>query len=269
MAAPNVAFPRPLVIGSKGKDVIAVKRALSRAGYMKWGVFTPTWGEFARNATHAFQSDHGLKKAGYGPKTHEKLRTTHRAGSKTEWAFGAYEVEIMHEVFLKLHANPETKIRTAIVQMWRYLYMNRAYIGYSQHRPFPLLHLGDVIKGKSYAWDCSGNFEIGHFAAGAKCPSVSGGRRLTWAEGGVGYTGTIMAGGRKCTKDELKAGDAVLYGFTTSPTPAFPYGSPTHVAGWEGDAYDSVFSLGHYPMVHTNYRYRHDINCYVTFDVTP
>jgi hypothetical protein len=236
---------------------------------MQWGKFTPTWGENARRATHDFQKAKKIPLAGFGPRTFEALRTTHRKGSKTDWAFDDYAVELEREEYAKLHVNPEVKIRNGIIQMARYLYAWRFYYGYDMVRPFPLLTLGSQIAGKRYRWDCSGNLIICHYAGGAKNPNVVGGRRLTWAAGGEGYTGSLMAGGRKCNRGELKPGDAVMYGFTRRPNAAFAYGDPTHVAIWEGDGYGNVFTFGSYPDHHCNYNYRTDINCYVTFDVTP
>ena len=45
---------------ARGVDVLAVKRALSRAGYLRWGNFTPLWGEFAAKAAKKFQQDNGI-----------------------------------------------------------------------------------------------------------------------------------------------------------------------------------------------------------------
>lgn len=268
MAAPIVPLPRNLILGTKGRDVIAVKRALSRAGYIKWGDFTPVWGTYARTALHNFQKDHGLKPAGYGVKTHNALRNTHRKGYTKQWAFGAYEIEIMHEVYEQLHVSPTVKIRSKIIQMARYLYGYRYSIGYAQVRPFPLLHLGATITGKGYRWDCSGNVTICYYAAGAKNPNRIGGVQ-SWHSGGEGYTGTLLYGGHKCDRLDLQPGDLVFYGFSRVDNAAFNIGDPTHVAIWEGDSAQDVYSFGSYPMRHAYYRYRHDVNCYVTYDITP
>lgn len=262
MAHPSTPLARPLYLGTKGKDVVAVKRSLSRAGYMQWGSFTEVYGEHARVAVHDFQKDHGLAPAGYGQRTHNALLAAHRKGS-SEWAWDSYSITLMHEEYVLLHISPEERIRKQGIQMLRYLYEHSLVTAYSQARPYPLIHLGDPVPRRL---DCSGLAGLSHYAAGARNPNVQGGYRLPW--NGEGYTGTLLNGGTRTTKDRLKPLDFVFYGFTTRVTDAFPYGSPTHVAIWEGEG-DNVFSMGSYPMRHTYYRYRHDINCYVTYDVVP
>ncbi len=67
-------FGRVLRAGMRGPDVLAMKRALSRAGYGRWTAFTPLFGPFTVTLLKRFQKDHGLRSDGvYGPKTHEKL----------------------------------------------------------------------------------------------------------------------------------------------------------------------------------------------------
>jgi hypothetical protein len=69
-----IAFHRVLKPGFRGRDVIAVKRALSRAGYLKWGKFTPIFGPFAKKALIKFQARSGIPATGqYDGKTHAKL----------------------------------------------------------------------------------------------------------------------------------------------------------------------------------------------------
>jgi cell wall-associated NlpC family hydrolase len=264
MAAPIVPLPRNLMLGSKGLDVIAVKRALSHAGFMQWGQFTPTYGEGARRAVHAFQKAHGIPYAGYGEKTHYALRHAHVKGS-TKFAFQKYEITIMQDVYEQIHVSPETRIRNKIIQMAQYIYAHRMATLYSQARPFPLLHIGDP---PPHHLDCSGFFTLCHYAAGAKNPNIEGGVRLGWD--GEGYTGTLQAGGERVPSvSYLRPGDAIFYGFTVHTSPAFAYGAPTHVAVFEGNAEQDVFSMGGYPLRHSYYRYWNAINSYYTFDVTP
>ena len=263
MSAPSVVLARSLYLGTNGIDVVAVKRALSRAGYMQWGTFTETWGENARNANHAFQKAHHIPLAGYGPITHHTLLNTRRKGSKTEWAWDSLSLNLMQEEYTKIHVSPEDRIRTQGMQMCHYLYEHSIGIGYSNHRPSWLGHLGSTPP--SYM-DCSGLASVAHYAAGAKNPNIEEGIRLPW--NGEGYTGTLLAGGRKVPSVHyLKPLDLIFYGFTTNPGPAFPYGSPTHVAVYDGAG--MVFSMGHYPMGHYVWNYGQSINCYVTYNVVP
>ena len=54
MAAPDVNLCRSSTRLER-RDIIAVKRALSRAGFMQWGGSAPMWGPHAVRACKAFQ----------------------------------------------------------------------------------------------------------------------------------------------------------------------------------------------------------------------
>lgn len=263
MAAPNVPLARPIILNTKGRDVIAVKRALSRAGYLDWTKFTDVAGPYFVKAVHAFQKHVGLPNAGYGERTHYALVHTRKKGSKTEWAWDAYSISLEHEKYVLLHQSPEVRIRAGIIQAARNIYAHRYSVAYSQSRPYPLYSMGGPIPSHL---DCSGFASDCYHAAGAKNPNVYYGvGRAPWD--GEGYTGTLLAGGVRTTLDRLKAGDLVFYGYTLHPTQAFPYGAPTHVAVFDGAG--GVYSNGHYPMGHYKVYYGLSINCYVTYDVTP
>lgn len=259
MPAPNVPLARSIILGTQGQDVIAVKRAFSRAGYIKWGRFTNVAGEYFIKVVHTFQKKHGLKAAGYGPHTHALLTKTRKKGSKTEWAWDAYSIGLEHSEYVLLHTTPEQRIRQAIMQAARNLYSHRYAIAYSQARPFALYSMGGRVPTHL---DCSGFVTTCYYAAHAKNPNRG------FAYDGEGYTGTLMNGGRRVpSHSQLKAGDLIFYGYTTRSSPAFPYGSPTHVALYAGDG--TVYSNGHYPMGHYAVYYGQSINCYMTYDVTP
>jgi len=257
MSAPSTPLARPIILGTKGKDVIAVKRALSRAGYIDWTSFTTTAGTYFRDAVHAFQKDVKLAPAGYGPRTHLALLNHHKKGSTTEWAWDSFSITLEHEVYVTLHTSPENLIRAGILQAARNIYAHRYSMNYSQARPFQRYIMGGAIPTEL---DCSGFVTDCYEAAGARNPN----RR---PYDGEGYTGTLLDGGGRTTRDKLKPGDLVFYGFTTQIEPAFPYGSPTHVAIFVGDG--TVYSNGHYPMGHYPVYYGQAINCYVTYNVVP
>lgn len=257
MAAPSTPLARPIILGTKGKDVLAVKRALSRAGYIDWTTFTSTAGPYFKTAVNAFQKHVGLAPAGYGPRTHEALLATRKEGSKTEWAWDSYSITLEHEVYVAIHQSPETRIRMAIIQSAKNIYAHRYSVAYSQDRPFALYTLGGPVPSQL---DCSGFVTDCHHGGGARNPNKR-------PYDGEGYTGTLLDGGTQTTRDKLKPGDLVFYGFTTQASAAFPYGSPTHVALWVGDG--TVYSNGHYPMGHYNVFYGQSINCYVTYNVVP
>jgi len=60
-----------------GDDVIAVKRAISRAGFLKWSDFDGVYGETISDSVAKFQKSVGMDISGfYGEKTHSKLKAT-------------------------------------------------------------------------------------------------------------------------------------------------------------------------------------------------
>ena len=52
---PDVPRAREITEGMRGDDVIAVKHGLSRAGYLRWGAFTPLWGPSVIAAAQHFR----------------------------------------------------------------------------------------------------------------------------------------------------------------------------------------------------------------------
>jgi len=259
MTAPEGNLCRTIRPGSKGRDVISVKRALSRAGFMQWGAFTPMWGPHAVRACKAFQQANGLQQNGcYGEKTHAVLLAAKRKGHDDEFAWDAYGAKILHDF---CEADDETKIRLAIQQAAFYWNQRRDEIAYEQIRPFPLVAPPDI----PHKIDCSGFVTAVHHAAGSLNPNFSGGQPMPW--NGHGYTGTLLNGGRATTSiKDLKPGDAVFYGSTTNASPAFPVGSPTHVALYVGDGYIMTQGNNDGPE-HAPYNYWSKINTYRTYDV--
>lgn len=83
MADPG-KFKRPLYPPSASKgpvddgdDIVAVKRAVSRAGYFDWGNFDDSYNEKIADAVKKFQHEHGIDNTGfYGEATHNKLKGT-------------------------------------------------------------------------------------------------------------------------------------------------------------------------------------------------
>lgn len=102
--APVVPFPRPLFPPShdkgpvtNGDDIVAIKRAISRAGYFKWNKFDEAYSEtFAMEGVKEFQKQSGLIATGnYGQSTHDVLRNTRSKGKPDEWAFDKIAIDLM------------------------------------------------------------------------------------------------------------------------------------------------------------------------------
>jgi peptidoglycan hydrolase-like protein with peptidoglycan-binding domain len=86
-----------------GDDVIAVKRVLSRAGYLPWTDFTNTYGEKVEEACRQFQLDENIgnpPKGHYGPKTHDVLRLAPRVGYVGEDAWDDYSTKLYAEAIV-------------------------------------------------------------------------------------------------------------------------------------------------------------------------
>ena len=106
--APTVPFIRTLYPPNSpkgptrgGDDVIAVKRAISRAGFFPWkSRFTNNYNEeFVKVGVAGFQKKAGLPVSGiYGKTTHDKLRNTRCKAKKAEWAFDDFSITLIENV---------------------------------------------------------------------------------------------------------------------------------------------------------------------------
>lgn len=249
MSAPNVAFCRPLRPGMRGNDIVAHKRAVARAmpRVYPWGPFSDFYGPVFESAIHAYQRAHAIPQGAIGRTTHESLERA-RNHAKTDWAFDASAIELAKAFCTEYVKTPEERVREAIVDAALFWYAHRYSIAYSQARPFQLGQPPWIPSRE----DCSGFVTACHYAGGARDPNGRGYDHQ-------GYTGTLMNEGTRVTRvTDLKPGDLIFYGYTTRPSPAFPLGSPTHVAVYIGvvDGVHSVVSNGHYPMGLYPYDYR-------------
>lgn len=113
MPPPSVPFPRALYPASNVKgpvtdndDIVAVKRAVSRAGFFPWNKFDDTYSEtFAMEGVKKFQQNNNLTATGYyGKATHDKLVATRCKGKPDEWAFDAIAIRMMEQAKQELTA---------------------------------------------------------------------------------------------------------------------------------------------------------------------
>ncbi len=248
---PDVAFCRTLLVGKEGKDVIAHKRALSRAApsLYPWMTFTNYYGPRFRDAVEDWQKRKNLQVTGrIGPTTHEALE---KAKNKDgEPAFDALARKLAKDFCEEFLETPREKIVNAA----RYWHLHKYEILYSQARPFPV---GEPPWYPS-RWDCSGFVTSCYYAGGVPDPNRRG-------YDGQGYTGTLIEHGKSISANELKPGDLVFYGKVWQPKPGFPFGAPTHVAVFVGNG--MVISNGSYPMGFYPIRYRTDINQYRSYGI--
>jgi hypothetical protein len=256
VSAPQVKFAREIIQGMAGKDVIAHKRAISRArpDLYQWTAFTDYAGDFFMDAVVKWKISKGLgRERVLGGRAHESLERTHRQGSATEWAFDARAIQLAQEHWDVYTKTPEQLARETIVAAAAYWYSHRYQIAYSQYRPFQRGRPPWVPS----RWDCSGFVTCCYEAGNAPDPNGRG-------YDGLGYTGTLMERGTTVSRYNLKPGDLVFYGSSLGK-PGFPAGSPTHVALYAGDG--AVYSQGSFPMGFYPVAYR-TINHCRTYDVT-
>jgi Putative peptidoglycan binding domain len=198
----------------EGMVCLAVKRALSRAGYMQWGNFTLQWGEFAQRACANFQHDHKLKPTGvYTQATHNVLVATPRAHTiPKEWAFDAFSIKIMKNE----HTTPDEEIRQKILDGVTWSIDHQSMIGYDMFRPFYLFKTFPVYK--YFKNDCSGMFAQWYKWGSAPDPHHA-------RYNGSGNTATLWEYGDPVSSlKEAELCDAVLYG------KPWQSGSAAHVA---------------------------------------
>lgn len=226
----NAPFCRPLYgpgdrrHSPPGIDVVAVKRGLARAGFFAWaegGHFDARYNPRAVAAVKQFQTKVGIKPTGhYGMATHEALRLTRRKGHPSEWAFDAMASALLRQAQHDHAAETATaRAARALVDAAAFWIVHRDESHYAQVRPFPLV----VPPQIALRTDCSGFATTCFFAAGSPDPNDRG-------YDGNGYTGTLVSNGTPVEAHEADAGCLAFYGRTSSPSPAFPVGSPTHVA---------------------------------------
>lgn len=81
-----------------GDDVIAIKRAISRAGFYPWRRFNNSYNEeFTKVGIKSFQKKVGIPATGtYGKVTHDKLRNTHSKLKPDEWAFDPFSIKLIN-----------------------------------------------------------------------------------------------------------------------------------------------------------------------------
>lgn len=251
--AVDVPFSRNITLGTIGNDVVGYKIGISRFApdlypWPKKG-FTPYAGDIfvggKDSAVFKVQARLGIKpKTGIiGPKTHVALEKAVCKRRPKEPAFNIRAQFLLEDFYERTHISPEERMRRDMLEAMQYWYGHKWSIQYSQHRPFTVCRVPTVPS----RWDCSAFATNVHTSVGAPNPN----KRLN---DGQGYTGTLMNAGERCNYSDLEIGDLIFYGYTTRSSPAFPIGSPTHVAPFAGGG--RVYSLGSFPMGFYDYDYR-------------
>ncbi len=213
-----VPYRRQIKRGARGRDVIAVKRALSRSGLLPWAGwgFTTTFGPLAVSGLKKFQARVKLKQDGvYGPATHAALARHRHKGVQ---AFDAYSVFLLQNLDIK---TPEEKRRDAVVAAAMFGYNNRAQISYTQSGSRMEGVRNRLVPPRFGRWeDCSSWATFCYYVAdrlvgGVPNPNGVLVRGEKWPP--YGYTGTFVDNGRVVSWDDTKPGDCLFYGRRAIP----------------------------------------------------
>lgn len=228
-----VPFRGPLKLGSRGRAVIALKRALAHADCYAWEpnfgrTFTPVLGRRAERAIVKFSR--------IAPGVDETKVYTRAVHAKLAPYYDPYSIRHL------LHDTLDERQREAFMAEVMYLYNRRFQMRYTQARPWD----GRKPPG---GLDCSATGEWICKWAGLGSPSGYTG----W---GYGNTDTQLARFRALGRvresiANAKPGDPKYYGRGWDPS---------HVAWYIGhkDGKARVFSFGSYPAGIYQHDYRHD-----------
>lgn len=145
---------------SKGPTVIALKRAMSRLGYMDWKgtEFTDEWpaGQALDKGFRHWQLDGDMPSDGvYGQQAWKTLRTAKipTGTHKGEWALDAYALDLIKDEWASGQVPDEDDIRAKITEFCRVAESNEDSWHYRQARPVDV----SVDPAATYVWsDCSG-----------------------------------------------------------------------------------------------------------------
>lgn len=238
-----IPFGRQLKVGKRGKDVAAVKRALSRAGFIRWGKFSRVYGPFMRKSVKNFQKSADIAQSGvYGIHTHQHL--VRRKNKDGALAFDPYAILLYTgeaPVSKKHKLSKEDRLRQGLVAAAISLYNIRDNVHYTQTwRRMQIVreHLHAPFHG-SISEDCSSSVTGLYYSVGAPDPNGRG-------FDGQGYTGTLCVHGKRIPLNQAEPGDLAFYG------PHAPWGHVTMYLG-HGKWWSHGSEGGPY-IVDVNYR---------------
>lgn len=174
-----------------GDDVLAIKRALSRAGFYPWRKFNNAYNEeFVTKAIKLFQKKVKLPVTGvYNKVTHDKLCSTRSAKKPGEWAFDPFSIDLIKAAIKrKKELEPLEKAREMLAFCRKF---SGPYVYGGEHDD---TFLDDDFRD---GFDCSSStsYVLWKFGLlGSNRPQVSSWFE-TWGESGRGKYITVHANG--------------------------------------------------------------------------
>ena len=183
-----IPLARHLHLGSHGRDVSAVQRALRAAGFRNFGP-TGTYGKNTRNEVREFKRHHNIDhEVGYGPKAHKAL-----------WPFFSDKaIEQYRAAYNHLRVD---HIANAVIAAAMYGYHNNGVIHYTQDGR-RMTDFAPPPNVPNYT-DCSGFATWCYKSGGAPDPNGFG-------YNGYGFTGTMIQNGHVITTPQKAC--LVFYG---------------------------------------------------------
>ncbi len=168
---------------SKGPTCEALKRAMSRLGFMGWNDFDQHYNAVLAAALEEW--DPG--KSGYGKGRWEKLRSARVPAGEPhagEYALDQYaRTLVQNEAGRTSESTDEEKVQAAISRFGYSIIQNASRIGYAQFRPVPVT----VNPSGTYNSDCSATvIQAFHFARSTTGLPVSDPAKQGWS--GYGNT---------------------------------------------------------------------------------
>jgi hypothetical protein len=230
-------FPGPLTRGSRNKGVRAINKALARAGFRRWQVFSFVWTRWTERAYVRF-----MRSRGYAVKRNSEGHAVYAPDGHRALArfFDAYDLK-----YLLLAPKPkpsaDERIRAGFVAELMYLYNRRWATPYSQARAYDR-------RKPPRALDCSASGEWAgeHSEVGAISQMP-----------GYGNTDSQISRLRRLGRQRsgfagAKPGDPIYYGRG---------GDPSHVAYYLGrkDGRSICWSFGSFPAKILDANYRSDL----------
>jgi peptidoglycan hydrolase-like protein with peptidoglycan-binding domain len=188
-----VPLPRELHEGDRGQDVLMVKRAISRAGYRRWGLgLHKHFGALLTKNVKQLQRDCNLKADGvYGAATHKKLAAY----------FDAYGANEMVKLWKAAQETPvDVAVKANLIAhnfAWQNAYTQTASRMMIVRLGIKTLAALTAFFKKKHVLheDCS-SFQTGAAMIGGCVNPNTGGRTYTEA----GYTGTMAVHGVRLTR---------------------------------------------------------------------
>lgn len=230
---------RPATVGD---DVIAVKRAMWRAGFFPWNEFNNVYNTAIADAVKVFEQAYkfAVPDRAYTRQTHEKLASLKMVNG--EPVFDEKATDLYNDERVANSTPTLAEIKQFITEVGFQLYLYRDSISYTQRRPiYPIVR---QIENPRYAkhLDCSGTaiyipwLADRHFRArGITVPSPD----PTYGYSGYGNTWSLARGGVSVAESEAEIGDLAFYSSSISHVATVIALNPTRVLsnGSQGGPY--------------------------------